>query len=115
MDVFNLDERGFTFYLIIFAAILIVVERFHKLISVFYFSPPGPWGFPVLGHLPLLGNNPSKTLMAMSKTYGDVFLIRMGSWPTLILNNKEVIREAMVDFSRHILGSTRIFHSESFK
>ena len=98
MDVFNLDERGFTFYLIIFVATLIVAELFHKLISVFYFSPPGPWGFPVLGHLPLLGKNPSKTLMAMSKTYGDVFLIRMGSWPTLILNNKEVIREAMVDF-----------------
>lgn len=98
MDVLNMDDHGFTLYFVIFLVTLIVIKLIQKQIFECYFSPPGPWGFPVLGHLHLLGKNPAKSLMNMSKTYGDVFLIRMGSWPTLVLNSKEVIREAMVDY-----------------
>jgi hypothetical protein len=47
-------------------------------------QPPGPFGFPLLGHLPLLGSNPSVKCMQLAKKYGDIFRIRMGSWINII-------------------------------
>lgn len=41
--------------------------------------PPGPKGWPVLGNLPQLGTKPHQTLSALSKTYGPLFRLRMGS------------------------------------
>ena len=36
--------------------------------------PPGPWGLPVIGHLPLLSpSSPHESLAAMVLTYGKVF------------------------------------------
>ena len=62
-------------------------------ISVFtYFTKrkpycaPGPWGFPVVGHLQLFGQRPTDTFKIWRKKYGDVFRIRLGSWNAFVLN-----------------------------
>jgi len=57
-------------------------------------SPPGPWGLPVLGHLPFFGPSPPKTFARWQQTYGHVFRIRLGSWRTVVLNGYDVIKEA---------------------
>ncbi|XP_052061622.1 cytochrome P450 1A1-like [Mytilus californianus] len=97
LQVSNYEGDGIRFCIVIFAVSLVLVKFFLKLWNDLYLSPPGPWGFPILGHLPLLGSNPARTLMNISKTYGDVFKIRMGSWPTIVLNSREAIREALMD------------------
>lgn len=97
LQVSNYEGIGISFFILIFAVTLVLVKFFQTLWNDLYLSPPGPWGFPILGHLPLLGSNPAKTLMNMSRTYGDVFKIRMGSWPTIVLNSREAIREALMD------------------
>ncbi|XP_052796199.1 cytochrome P450 1A1-like [Mya arenaria] len=56
--------------------------------------PDGPWGFPVVGHLPLLGKFPPKQLMAWRKIYGDVYRIRLGSWPAIVVNGYAAVKEA---------------------
>ncbi|XP_066271771.1 cytochrome P450 2J4-like [Branchiostoma lanceolatum] len=65
--------------------------------------PPGPWGWPVLGHIPALGKNPHLGLTAMRKRYGDVIHIRMGPKDVVALCGYEAIHEALVkkgeDFS----------------
>ena len=65
--------------------------------------PPGPRGLPLVGYLPFFGKEPPVTFMEMRKTYGDVVSIRMGSWPAIVINGREAIREALVtkgdDFS----------------
>lgn len=53
-------------------------------------SPPGPWGFPVLGHLPLIGDNILKTLMTWFEIYGEVYSIRMGKWPTVVISGNAI-------------------------
>ena len=66
-------------------------------------TPPGPWGLPVIGHLLHLGRRPHYTLTELRATYGDVYIIKMGSWPTVVLNGIDTVRDALVrktdDFS----------------
>ncbi len=59
-------------------------------------QPPGPWGLPVLGHLPFLGKNSPETLHAMSEKYGSVFALRMGSRPTVVVSGYDVILDVII-------------------
>ena len=59
-------------------------------------SAPGPVGWPVIGNLPQLGRKPHLTLTALRKVYGDVYQIRMGSCPTVVLNGIKTIRKALI-------------------
>lgn len=56
--------------------------------------PNGPWGVPVLGHLPFFGKQPLNTFDKWRKRYGDVYRIQMGSWRTVIVNGYSAIKEA---------------------
>ncbi|XP_060582261.1 cytochrome P450 1A1-like [Ruditapes philippinarum] len=56
--------------------------------------PPGPWGFPIFGHLPLLSNKPELKYSKWRQKYGDIFSIRFGSWNTIIVNGYEAIKDA---------------------
>ena len=57
--------------------------------------PPGPWGLPVIGHLPLFSDNPPAKFKEWRERYGDVFRIRMGSWDTVVINGYAAIEEAL--------------------
>lgn len=72
-------------------------------VSIWYFKhkhrnhlPPGPWGFPVIGYLPFLGPQPQTTFLQLSKKYGDIFSIHMGSFLAVVLNGREAIKEALI-------------------
>lgn len=56
---------------------------------------PGPWGFPLLGHLPLFGPKTTVTFQRWAKRYGNIFRIRLGSWNTVILNGHSVVVNAL--------------------
>ena len=75
-------------------------------------QPPGPFGFPLVGHLPILGSNPSVKCMQLAKKYGDIFRIRMGSWPTVVLNSRTAIREALVKQSEIFSDRPEFFSSK---
>ncbi|KAH0514267.1 Cytochrome P450 1A1 [Microtus ochrogaster] len=59
-------------------------------------SPPGPWGWPITGHILTLGKNPHLSLTKLSKQYGDVLQIRIGSTPVVVLSGLDTIRQALV-------------------
>ncbi|XP_008567860.1 PREDICTED: cytochrome P450 1A1 [Galeopterus variegatus] len=59
-------------------------------------SPPGPWGWPLIGHVLTLGKNPHLALSRMSQQYGDVLQIRIGSTPVVVLSGLDTIRQALV-------------------
>ncbi|CAH6870163.1 cytochrome P450 1A2 [Phodopus roborovskii] len=59
-------------------------------------SPPGPWGWPFIGHVLTLGKNPHLSLTELSKQYGDVLQIRIGSTPVVVLSGLDTIRQALV-------------------
>ncbi|KAM4826468.1 cytochrome P450 1A1-like [Thomomys bottae] len=59
-------------------------------------SPPGPWGWPLIGHVLSLGKNPHLSLARLSQQYGDVLEIRLGSTPVVVLSGLDTIRQALV-------------------
>ncbi|XP_059802562.1 cytochrome P450 1A1 [Hypanus sabinus] len=64
---------------------------------------PGPLSLPVIGHTLSLGNNPHLTLTSMSEKYGDIFQIRIGTRPVLVLSGLNTLKQALIkqgdDFS----------------
>jgi flavonoid 3',5'-hydroxylase len=49
--------------------------------------PPGPKGWPILGSLPMLGTLPHQDLFKLSKQYGPLMLINLGSVKCLIVTS----------------------------
>lgn len=68
--------------------------------------PPGPKAWPVIGNLHLLGehSNPFLAFTALSKKYGDIFSMVLGSSPCVVVNNYELIKEVLITKGSHFGG-----------
>ena len=55
--------------------------------------PPGPRGLPIVGYLPFLGERPEKVVYNLTKKYGKILTVRMGTEDTVILNDYESIHK----------------------
>ncbi|XP_077997346.1 cytochrome P450 2J2-like [Glandiceps talaboti] len=79
--------------------------------------PPGPWGLPLVGMLPFVGNDPAKIYMEMAEKYGDVFSIRLGGRLFVVLNGYDAVREAFVKngdvFSGRPFESRTLVHGQN--
>ena len=57
------------------------------------YLPPGPRGIPILGCITSMAVAPHKRAVELSKKYGPVVTIRMGSQDTVYLNDYESITQ----------------------
>lgn len=58
--------------------------------------PPGPFGWPILGYLPYLdASAPYLSLTNLTKKYGPIYGIKLGSIYTVILSDANLIRDAL--------------------
>uniref|UniRef100_A0ABI7YSP0 Cytochrome P450 1A n=1 Tax=Felis catus TaxID=9685 RepID=A0ABI7YSP0_FELCA len=80
----------------VFCLVFWVVRAWQPRVPKGLKSPPGPWGWPLLGHVLTLGKNPHLVLARLSQHYGDVLQIRIGSTPVLVLSGLDTIRQALV-------------------
>ena len=79
--------------------ILLVIRRMQENIGL----PPGPFSWPIIGNLHLLGSAPHERLTELAKTFGDVYRLQLGSRRVIVLNSLDCVKETLVkkssDFS----------------
>ncbi|XP_071467178.1 cytochrome P450 2C26-like isoform X2 [Marmota flaviventris] len=67
--------------------------------------PPGPMPLPILGNiLQIDTKNISKSLTNLSKVYGPVFTLYLGTRPTVVLHGYEAVKEALIDHGEVFSG-----------
>ncbi|XP_028912179.1 cytochrome P450 1A1 isoform X2 [Ornithorhynchus anatinus] len=76
-------------------------------------SPPGPWALPVIGNLLQLGEHPYLSFIEMRKKYGDVFLIKLGMVPVVVVNGMEPVKRVLFQDGENYAGRPNM-HTFSF-
>ncbi|XP_061186486.1 cytochrome P450 1A1-like [Saccostrea echinata] len=93
--------------------ILLTVFFSIKIILEWRRSPPGPWGIPLFGHMPFLGSRPLNKFKEYQEKYGDVFLLRFGSWPTVIINGLDTVKSTLTHDSDSFAARPPFFSIKS--
>ena len=79
---------GFLFAIVIAIAVKWLVNQNHRL-------PPGPVGVPLLGYLPFLNVfNLGQSFSDLSKRFGDIFSLRVGTELAIVLNSYDAVKKA---------------------
>ncbi|KAK9056230.1 hypothetical protein SSX86_027320 [Deinandra increscens subsp. villosa] len=55
--------------------------------------PPGPYPFPIIGNLLKLGDKPHHSLATLSKRYGPLMSLKLGSRTTIVISSPEIAKE----------------------
>lgn len=69
-------------------------------------QPPGPFPWPILGNLALLGQYdvPFEGFSALSKIYGDVYSLTLGTTRCVVVSNLDVIKEVLNQNGKYFGG-----------
>ncbi|XP_057707155.1 cytochrome P450 1A1 [Corythoichthys intestinalis] len=70
---------------------------------------PGPVPLPIIGNVLELGKRPYLSLTAMSKRYGPVFKIKIGSRPVVVLSGSETVRQALIKQGEEFSGRPDLY------
>ncbi|XP_057889576.1 cytochrome P450 1A4-like [Melospiza georgiana] len=86
------------------AVLLLLVQRLRAAVPAGLRRPPGPRGFPVLGNVLELRTDAHLALTRLSRRYGDVMEVRIGTRPVLVLSGLDTIRQALVKQGEDFMG-----------
>ncbi|XP_058782406.1 flavonoid 3',5'-hydroxylase 1-like [Vicia villosa] len=103
-DAFLVREIAIAFFIFIishFSISLILKNTYKRL-------PPGPRGWPILGVLPQLGTMPHVTLTNMSKKYGPIMYLKMGTCDTLVASTPDAARAFLKTLDHNFLNRPNI-------
>lgn len=69
-------------------------------------QPPGPIPWPILGNLAMLGQYkvPFEGFSAISKIYGDVYSLTLGTTRCVVVNNLEIMKEVLNQNGKYFGG-----------
>ncbi|KAM9971311.1 hypothetical protein ACTFIW_011288 [Dictyostelium discoideum] len=81
-------------YLILSLIIFLSYVAFHKKRT--NGMPPGPFPLPIIGNLHQLGKSPYKSLKSFSDKYGGLTTIFLGSVPTVLISEPNILREIII-------------------
>lgn len=73
--------------------------------------PPGPTGLPLVGYMPFLKPSIYRAFMNLTKRYGNVFQVTIGSFQIVVVNGKAGLREAFTEKIESFAGRPDTFSS----
>jgi hypothetical protein len=68
--------------------------------------PPGPRPLPIIGNILQLGNQPHQTAAILSKTYGPLMTLKLGSRTTIVISSPDLAKEALQKHDQVLSGRT---------
>ncbi|KAH0628264.1 hypothetical protein JD844_009173 [Phrynosoma platyrhinos] len=75
--------------------------------------PPGPWSLPILGNLLQLEEHSYISFQRMRKKYGDVFQIKLGMVPVVVVNGLDAVKQVLLRDGESFAGRPDM-HTFSF-
>ncbi|XP_023139824.1 cytochrome P450 1A1 [Amphiprion ocellaris] len=89
--------------------VYLFLKRFHNKIPEGLRRLPGPKPLPIIGNVLEVGSKPYLSLTAMSKRYGDVFQIQIGTRPVVVLSGNETVRQALIKQGEEFAGRPDLY------
>jgi hypothetical protein len=90
----SLQEKDGLFIALLLTLLALVVH--FVFYSRFRHLPPGPWPWPVVGNLFLLGSSPHQAFAHLAKKYGPLVHLRLGSRHTVIVSSPAMAKEFLL-------------------
>ncbi|NXH07325.1 CP1A5 protein, partial [Loxia leucoptera] len=92
-----------------FCLVFLLVQRLRPAVPAGLRRPPGPRGIPVLGNVLELRRDTHLALTRLSRRYGDVMEVRIGTRPVLVLSGLDTIRQALVKQGDDFMGRPDLY------
>ncbi|KAM4771243.1 cytochrome P450 2K4-like [Rhinophrynus dorsalis] len=87
-----------TILLSVVAGVFLIKVLYGEKRSIYRNFPPGPKPLPIIGNLHIMNpEKPYKTLMELSKKFGSVFSIQLGTEKIVVLCGYETVKDALVN------------------
>ncbi|CDP20560.1 unnamed protein product [Coffea canephora] len=86
-------------YFVIWACIYVLTSNLRSRKSAARL-PPGPYSFPIIGNLHQLGKKPHQSFAKLSRTYGPLMSLKLGSKTTILVSSPTVAREVLQQYDQ---------------
>ena len=91
-----MDHQAFWIILpIVWACIAVLTSALGGRKSGSSTLPPGPHPLPIIGNILELGNKPHQAVAKLSKTYGPLMTLKLGSITTIVISSPDIAKEAL--------------------
>ncbi|KAH6756773.1 hypothetical protein C2S53_020931 [Perilla frutescens var. hirtella] len=97
-----------SFFVSVVAAVLLILMSFTYFLSSGPRRklPPGPYPLPIIGNMLQLGRQPHHTFAKLSKQYGPLMSIHLGSLYTVVVSSPEMAKEILHKHGQVFSGRT---------
>ncbi|KAI4354911.1 hypothetical protein L6164_003736 [Bauhinia variegata] len=100
-----------------YLSLLLLVSFFSTTILFFIFlfgsqnsksakRPPGPRPFPIIGNILELGSQPHQALANLSKIYGPIMTLKLGTVTTIVISSPELAKQVMHKYDQAFANRT---------
>ncbi|CAN7063424.1 unnamed protein product [Brassica rapa subsp. trilocularis] len=95
MEITSENAMSLLFCFISSCFLVFITARFRRGSRVTVTLPPGPPRLPFIGNIHQVGKNPHRSFADLSKTYGPVMSLNLGSLKSVVITSPEAAREVL--------------------
>ncbi|KAI1299637.1 Cytochrome P450 2J6 [Halotydeus destructor] len=94
---FEMDKSwsNYSAYVAPLVVSVILVKSAHSWFQARKEWPKGPWGVPIVGYVPFIGQFPFETFHGLQEQYGPIFTVNLFTSKLVIVNGLEAIKEVL--------------------